>query len=936
MQNRTSVIGVITGKQILSRSYPYTFAYVIVNMSCATLISRFFSINAGAVAFSRTSYSNKYRFQSNQEREELLRSPTADQADQYLRTHCIRDEDQQVYSYWQRMTTLPQCGIGLTLYLFSLKFFSLVFFLCGLIAIYSIKLNCEGRYFASQQQNWSGQLGMLGNVVGFETNTTQVLGDQALLDASDRYETLTQIQQEQVVIDGLYTILLMVSVVIYAIWTRKYIENNREKRPTLADFAIKLTHLPENKIMEMTKILEKCGFSVVEIVPIRQFIQLNNHLKRCKHRDKLEFLRGLKQKEKRFNEKSLKYSKQKLFEYAEKCKKCENATGGHSVIFVFERRFDRYLVQKMFHKSWWENMILKVKYWINSEENKHKNWLQEINAKIVPTPNDIYWENIRKKRYLKRYCYYTLSICLIVLCFGVVYGLKRAQTNTGEVDMESCMKENDNDVKYCNCMLNRDSDDESCSSQRARDVFLRVLTGAVIILVNSILPSLLSMISTKEKQSSMPRRKLSTMVKCFFGLAFNTSFVILLAYANFKEYKVSKALPMVNGDFKDVSRFWYPEVGFPILVSMLLGIIMPHLPYSLYYSFKKHCLRCVMSLFDTQIAYNYWVIGCDIDLPLKVAYQLTVILGCLMYAGGIPVMLLICAMTMLGMYMCERYLLRHYEMPSEHSTILNTWFIKLLPLAIFCHCVFSLYSLDAETIFPHLNPKSWYESQDYSHSFLLSATLINYTLPQSCPPFPFDLSLHLSNAMISNTTLRVNDQLVSNLAFTQANILRTVFLNYTTGTNTSNGCELPEFTAIQGGDMLSGHLLFNLETYLASVDNSYIARATHFSGVTFLVLGALSLILPLFTHFLETFMTNKDIKKTQIDLNSELIRNLSGGSSYQIASNPIYHDAVFGMMQRSDPVDEESLPLIVRESDSPVRLLSDVSNWGSKGSGREL
>jgi len=895
-------------------------------MSCATLISRFFSTNAGAVAFTRTSYSNSYRFRSHQEREELLREPSAEQADAYLATHCIRDDAKRVYGFWERMPNVAKCGIGLQLYLFSLKFFAVVFFLCTLIAVYSLKVNCEGQYFENQKQNWSGTLGMLGNIVGFETNST-LFGDVALHHAISRYDQLGRIQESHVIVDGLYTLVVMVAVVIYAVWTRKAIEEWREKRPTLADFALKLTHVPEGKIMELAKILETCGYPIVEIVPVRHFVQLNNQLKRTKHTDKFRFLQALKRKGKRYSDKNMRTSNDKLIKYTKNCLSPTGALAlGHSAIFVFERRVDCYLVHKMFYKNWLANLFLKMRYWFVKGEEKHKDWLREINAKIVPTPNDIYWENIRKKRYLRRYLYYCLSIFLIVLCFAVVYWLKRAQTSGGEMSMKKCMEDNENNVSYCNCLLNLDSTDESCSSQKSRDVALRVITGAVIIVVNSLLPAVLSLISAQEKQSSMPRRKLSTMVKCFFGLAFNTSFVILLAYANFKEYKVHKALPIVDGDFKDVSRYWYPEVGFPILTSMLIGIIMPHLPYSLYYSFKKHCLRCVHNLYDTQIAYNYWVIGCDIDLPIKVAYQLTVILCCYMYAGGIPLMLLICALTMLGMYISERYLLRYYEMPNEHSTILNTWFVKLLPLAIFCHCLFSLYSIDAETIFPHLNPAKWYGAQDYSNSFVHSAVLVNYTFPGSpCDSLGTEWKGNLIGVQVYNATIVLKNGLQSFGSFDNANVLNAMIRNLS-GSDTAAGCQVLNSSDLIGGFLQSGHLIFSLETYLTSIDNSYITRVTHFSGITFLVLAAVSLLLPLITHRLETRIREKFMRKSERDLDSAYLNMIEGGQSYKLVENPIYHDAAVGMLlPRERPVEEEATPLILQDAETPMRLFSEIS-----------
>lgn len=93
--------------------------------------------------------------------------------------------------------------------------------------------------------------------------------------------------------------------------------------------------------------------------------------------------------------------------------------------------------------------------------------------------------------------------------------------------------------------------------------------------------------------------------------------------------------------------------------------------------------------------------GPEFDLSTRVSQILNTVFTCYMYSGGMPLLNIICFVTLLCVYWVDKYLvLRYYRTPPLYSYQINKKVLKLIPYAILIHCGFSIYMYGAADIFP--------------------------------------------------------------------------------------------------------------------------------------------------------------------------------------------------------------------------------------------
>ena len=656
-----------------------------MGVSLATFV---FPTNAYTVSRLRSPYSNEQLYKDAYSEPSLLRRPDAlsgyQRALEFIHNRSLRKDDDQPFSWCSGLPPREKCGIGFYLYLFSLLYFGAFFGICSVIAVGPLVLDYQGGYYGGEYEDQARYFPALGNTLSFPETCT-------LAKAQDIYHQLQFIQALQVIFDATYTCLFIVAILVFILWTRRIIEVHRHNHPTLADYSIKITQLTEPRIPLLAFLLESMRLTVHEIVPVRHVNRLLRHLQTFELHQNTHILQELSKYTERYNYQKHVTDTNLAFMFSTSEPGIELIEKSHSVIVVFETRQDRAIALQRFRKCWGLAWVLKVVVCWKKMLKKEREWTEELNAKWMATPNEICWENIRKKRYWLRILYYCATVVVILASAAVIFALRTQQNDIDDSDSRSQTKS------------------EANLNHRIQSGSMKFLISITIAIVNLILPWVLNNIITyNERQSTIPRQKLSAMLKIFFSVLINTSFVILVVNANFKDFKVSVVLRMIDSRFEDYSRDWYLEVGFSIMLSMVICIFSPHVFWCVYYWGKMKCLKRMMTLFDTQLSYNHWAIGRDIDLPLAVAMQLVVIFTCFMYSGGMPLMLPICSLSMFCMYFTWIYLLRYVRQPREYSTILHTWFVNLLPWSVFIHCLFSAYMFGAENIFPSQSPSDWY------------------------------------------------------------------------------------------------------------------------------------------------------------------------------------------------------------------------------------
>lgn len=147
---------------------------------------------------------------------------------------------------------------------------------------------------------------------------------------------------------------------------------------------------------------------------------------------------------------------------------------------------------------------------------------------------------------------------------------------------------------------------------------------------------------------------------------FNTGILILIVNSNLVEhwpYALTKYTE--TGKFTDYQPFWYSEVGYYIVQSMMINSMMPYATLMTSVVTVK-----IFTMLDggdpkktkcTSMAAFKATWGCpDYIIHFKFANLLNVIYVTMMYGLGMPILFPIAAFNFLNQYICERIIVAYY------------------------------------------------------------------------------------------------------------------------------------------------------------------------------------------------------------------------------------------------------------------------------------
>lgn len=103
----------------------------------------------------------------------------------------------------------------------------------------------------------------------------------------------------------------------------------------------------------------------------------------------------------------------------------------------------------------------------------------------------------------------------------------------------------------------------------------------------------------------------------------------------------------------------------------------------------------------TQHELNQLYLGPEFDLASKTAVALNIISSCFYYSGGIPLLNIICFVSLFLIYWIEKMLIiNHYRKPRIYDNRVNTLALKIWMFIIILHCGFSLIMYSSVTLWP--------------------------------------------------------------------------------------------------------------------------------------------------------------------------------------------------------------------------------------------
>ena len=228
-----------------------------------------------------------------------------------------------------------------------------------------------------------------------------------------------------------------------------------------------------------------------------------------------------------------------------------------------------------------------------------------------------------------------------------------------------------------------------------------VITLVINILLSTIVYKLVKFERHWNRTTEVQSRALYLLIVQFI----NTGALVLLLNAD-----IPSSLWLFRvGRFNDLTSQWYKSAGSPIVLTMVINILLPHV-FPLLQVFSKSCLRCIdrRCTFDrtltrsmTQTELNKLQLGPEMALDERYAQIFTTIFVCLTYSTGMPLLLPILFVSMAVMLIADKlFFTLAYRTPPVINSDLPKAFSAILPIATITQLSIGAWMLSSEDLFP--------------------------------------------------------------------------------------------------------------------------------------------------------------------------------------------------------------------------------------------
>ena len=182
----------------------------------------------------------------------------------------------------------------------------------------------------------------------------------------------------------------------------------------------------------------------------------------------------------------------------------------------------------------------------------------------------------------------------------------------------------------------------------------------------------------------------------------NTAIVALVVNARIDAIKqglprdLEAAFPLFAGAFPDFTDTWYEIVGVQILTTVMINAVLPLLPLLM-----SVLLRCIAPLrarcASTQPQLNDLYTGAQFSLSPRYGMLQTCAFTCFLYSSGMPILVLVAAVTFLVTYAIDRVqLLRLSVLPPQYDEKLALSVLKAFKYCIVLHLMFGCWVFSAQ------------------------------------------------------------------------------------------------------------------------------------------------------------------------------------------------------------------------------------------------
>jgi uncharacterized membrane protein len=271
----------------------------------------------------------------------------------------------------------------------------------------------------------------------------------------------------------------------------------------------------------------------------------------------------------------------------------------------------------------------------------------------------------------------------------------------------------DSNYLTCYCKNNLFSFDNAvCSDfQKTYIAYLAipVIISVLLVVYNVLVSSFFKLLSTLECHRLVTAELFSYTIKRSFLLVMNMALIMIILNMSYSGSSSTSFGFLLQGKYSDLSPDWYINIGTIIILTMIFNITFPIIELLL-----ANLLKCIRKCWDKKLCLRktscktkqQFVELYSNDLyPIeeRYAFLISVLLITLAFSCVIPLLNLICAISLLLLYFADRLLVfKVYQTPVNYGPELHRLISKTIYVALVAHFALSAFFLsEGELVAPY-------------------------------------------------------------------------------------------------------------------------------------------------------------------------------------------------------------------------------------------
>eukprot|EP00943_MAST-04B_sp_MAST-4B-sp1_P009956 g9956.t1 len=157
---------------------------------------------------------------------------------------------------------------------------------------------------------------------------------------------------------------------------------------------------------------------------------------------------------------------------------------------------------------------------------------------------------------------------------------------------------------------------------------------------------------------------------------------------------------MFKGEFDDFSNEWYASVGTPLLITLAMNAVTPHIAPVTQYFVVAPLKRCLLAKGKaTQRDLNLLQAGPQFEVTTRSAQLLNHVVTTMVFAPGLPLLWPIAFAACFTFYYVDLFLLlKFYQRPPSYNEKIGKFTISVFEIAVFVNILFCIWSYGNQSV----------------------------------------------------------------------------------------------------------------------------------------------------------------------------------------------------------------------------------------------